>query len=92
MSKVIAYEFHEYAAGCATHTYVTDDFCRIVHDTRTGEWTLFRIPTPDDLLEMAAGVKHPRITDLAAYAAPIRVTPPTLADAPYHSAEVAVDD
>ena len=89
MSKLIDATFYP---ETEEYVYVTDDFCRIVHDTRTGEWTLFRIPTPDDLLAHAFGAKAPRIGNLAAYTAPIRFTPPTLADAPYHSAEVAVDD
>lgn len=72
--------------------YVTDDFSRIVHNERTGEWTLFRIPTPNDLLEHALDMLGKRVSDLAAYSVPIRYTPPVLADAPRHTAEVAADD
>ena len=69
--------------------YVTDDFSRIVHNERTGEWTLFRIPTPNDILAAA----HPKATAHALsaielLAEPVRYTPPVLADVPRHSAEV----
>jgi hypothetical protein len=73
--------------------YITDDFYRIVQDLRTGHWTLFRIPFPGDLLEHATvGYTHHRIPDLRVYSLGLRVTPPVLADAPRHSADVAADD
>ena len=62
--------------------YVTDDFSRIIHNMRTGELTLFRIPTPNDILENAAfGVYDPRIENLAAFMEPVRYTPAVVADA-----------
>lgn len=69
-----------------------DDGSRVIHDTRTKSWTLFRIPTQDDLCEHAQGATNTRLADLAAYCAPIRYVPPVLADAPRHDAEVSVDD
>ena len=71
--------------------YVTDDFSRIVHNERTGEWTLFRLPTPNDILaahfQKATG-PFSDARDIPTLLTPIRYTPPVLADAPRHSAEV----
>jgi hypothetical protein len=89
MAKLISATYYD---ETREWVYVTDNFCRLVHDTRLGEWTLHRIPTPNDIAELASGVYDPRIENLAAYTAPIRIAPPTFADAPYHAAEVAADD
>lgn len=61
--------------------YVTDDFARIIRNTRTGELTLFRIPTPNDILEHATNVRNPRIADVAEFMQPVRFTPAVVADA-----------
>ena len=70
--------------------YVTDDFCRIVHCERTGAWTLLRIPTPQDILDNADTRPFgtaANARNIPALTAPIRVTPPVLADAPRHNAD-----
>lgn len=71
--------------------YITDDFSRIVHNERTMEWTLFRIPTHNDILNAVRGgeiVKREAQQLIADIVKPVRYTPPVLADAPRHSAEV----
>lgn len=67
--------------------YITDDFCRIVQNERTGEWTLFRIPSPNGILSVVFEGRMNEGT-IEQYTAPIRYTPPQLADAPRHNAEV----
>lgn len=61
--------------------YVTEDFARIIHNTRTGELALHHIPTPNDILEHQAGVPIPRIKCLAEFMEPVRYTPAVVADA-----------
>lgn len=87
MAKLISATYYD---ETREWVYVTDSFSRIVHDTRTGEWTLHRIPTPNDLLDVHYGM--PDAQDIATLTAPVRIATPTLPDAPYHAAEVAADD
>lgn len=69
--------------------YLLDD-ARLVHDERTGSWTLYRIPTPNMLLEAARGrngfrtMLHDDWTPerVAAYCAPVRVEMPSMNTAP----------
>jgi hypothetical protein len=92
MSRIVQATYYD---DTREWVYVTDDFCRLVHDTRTGEWTLFRIPTPAHIMDTLRPQSDDNKHDLMAFTAPIRYVPPVQADltaAPRFDAEVAVDD
>lgn len=67
--------------------YTWDDGSESIFNERTKEWTLWRIPTHNEILGAASGDVVSQAS-IATYANPIRYTPPVLADAPRHNAEV----
>ena len=71
--------------------YLWDDGSETVFNERTKEWTLFRVPPANEISAAVHG--DPDAQQLIAeYTKGIRYTPPVLADAPRHSADVAEDD
>lgn len=68
-----------------------DDGSKVIYDERTKTFTLYRWPTQNDILAAASGDVAAQETFLQ-WIAPVRYTPPTLADAPRHTAEVGSGD
>lgn len=71
--------------------YLYDNGTRVIHDERTGAWTVWRIPSITDILAAAKGNGDAQ-SNILDITEPVRYTPPVLADAPRHTAEVGAGD